>query len=397
MKIACTKSSSGPWFIFGHFLFVQKWVPNFIASKAKISLAAIWIRLPQLPIEFYDGQILTKVGNKIAGHHKQEIHYEGINFLCKNYGRLGHSMASCIYTKQRSKPSISEGDNATSQSKALDTSSHGMQKGSSLPKEDPDTLLLSPRRKIDTRDSFDALDNPPINTNEITRSLGSIDTSCINEPIDVHLADSKTTQLNHMHSHNYSSTTNDALTPPKPNRMSHTNITNSTNIAYSLTNARLSNCMGNNTPPLLPNHVAKKLSSQSQMTNESYHISLSKSKQNLSNTTAPSNLKDIPIDINTASLTISITHSKNRNHYPSNIHINPTPPLDNAKDPNYSKKKISSNAITKAPTSPKHVQLSSSPKSSNEQPDFLHPTAITTRSSTPLVGRASPHGPCNNV
>ncbi|XP_075110427.1 uncharacterized protein LOC142181308 [Nicotiana tabacum] len=122
---------NGPWFIKGYFLSVQKWVPNFVATKASQNYTSVWIRLPQLPTEFYDGIILTKIGNCIGkllkvdactsvtlrggyarlcvelsldqpiqtfimiGHHKQRIHYEGEGFLCKACGRLGYSNQSC--------------------------------------------------------------------------------------------------------------------------------------------------------------------------------------------------------------------------------------------------------------------------------------------------------------
>ncbi|XP_016513949.1 uncharacterized protein LOC107830811 [Nicotiana tabacum] len=105
--------NSGPWFIFGHFLSIQRWKPNFVATEVKSSLTAIWIRLSQLPTEFYDGIILAKIGNGISkllkvdactsstlrgrytrlcielplevpvipfiniGHHRQTIQYEG--------------------------------------------------------------------------------------------------------------------------------------------------------------------------------------------------------------------------------------------------------------------------------------------------------------------------------
>lgn len=87
----------------------------------------VWIRLPQLPTKFYDYTILQKIGNKIEklfridactsstlrgryarlcvevpmnvlvkpfiyiGNYKQQIHYEGENFLCNYCGRLGHN------------------------------------------------------------------------------------------------------------------------------------------------------------------------------------------------------------------------------------------------------------------------------------------------------------------
>lgn len=124
---------NGLWFIFGHFLSVQKWEPNFLASEARVSQTVVWIRLPQLPTEFYNGLILKKIGNKIGrllkidactsstlrgryarlciemplevpvipfifiGQHKQVILYEGENFLCKKCGRLGHAQSKCQY------------------------------------------------------------------------------------------------------------------------------------------------------------------------------------------------------------------------------------------------------------------------------------------------------------
>ncbi|XP_019256590.1 PREDICTED: uncharacterized protein LOC109235036 [Nicotiana attenuata] len=134
----------GPWFIYGHFLSVQRWVPNFVASQATQSFTAIWIQLPQPPTEFYDGKILQKVGSTIdrllkidactsaalrgryarlcvelpldnpvipfifTGSHKQYIHYEGENLLCKNCDHLGHSMKQCSYAKTSQTPEESK-------------------------------------------------------------------------------------------------------------------------------------------------------------------------------------------------------------------------------------------------------------------------------------------------
>ncbi|XP_070042758.1 uncharacterized protein [Nicotiana tomentosiformis] len=127
---------NGPCFINGFFLSVQKWVPNFVAKKAQQSYTAIWVRLPQLPTEFYDKIILTRIGNSIGkllkvdvctsatlrgryarlclklpleqpvqnhilvGHHKQAILYEGENILCKACGRIGHTCHNCSYSNQ---------------------------------------------------------------------------------------------------------------------------------------------------------------------------------------------------------------------------------------------------------------------------------------------------------
>ncbi|XP_070022077.1 uncharacterized protein [Nicotiana sylvestris] len=56
----------GPWFILNHFLSVRRWEPKLIASGAQLTYAVLWVRLPELPTEFYDFQILQKVGNKIG-------------------------------------------------------------------------------------------------------------------------------------------------------------------------------------------------------------------------------------------------------------------------------------------------------------------------------------------
>lgn len=125
----------GLWFIFGHFLSVRQWKPNFLATEADNSLTSIWVRLPQLLTEFYNDIILEKIGNTIGrllkvdtctssilrgryaklcrelpleehiipfihiGSHKQHIQYEDENFLCKNCGRLGHVAAKCEIKK----------------------------------------------------------------------------------------------------------------------------------------------------------------------------------------------------------------------------------------------------------------------------------------------------------
>ncbi|XP_009774449.1 uncharacterized protein [Nicotiana sylvestris] len=134
----------GPWFINGHLLSVQRWVPNFVASEAKPLNTTIWVRLPHLPTEFYNGVILRKIGNTIGrllrvdactsatlrgryarlyveihmeqpvksfifiGSHKQSIHYEGENFLRKKYSRLGHISPHCPHSKSATVPKEKE-------------------------------------------------------------------------------------------------------------------------------------------------------------------------------------------------------------------------------------------------------------------------------------------------
>ncbi|KAH0633409.1 hypothetical protein KY284_036195 [Solanum tuberosum] len=56
----------GPWFIGSQFIFVRKWKPKFNPSQSHINFSTIWIRLPELPTEFYDLSILQKIGNEVG-------------------------------------------------------------------------------------------------------------------------------------------------------------------------------------------------------------------------------------------------------------------------------------------------------------------------------------------
>ncbi|KAH0683209.1 hypothetical protein KY290_021796 [Solanum tuberosum] len=45
---------------------MKRWQPNFVASEAIETYSSIWLRLPELPTEYYDHTILAKIGNKIG-------------------------------------------------------------------------------------------------------------------------------------------------------------------------------------------------------------------------------------------------------------------------------------------------------------------------------------------
>ena len=55
-----------PWFIGGHFPAIKPWEPYFKASKAKLTLVVVWVRLPKLPIEFYVTSVLKEIGSVIG-------------------------------------------------------------------------------------------------------------------------------------------------------------------------------------------------------------------------------------------------------------------------------------------------------------------------------------------
>nr|XP_023891840.1 uncharacterized protein LOC112003850 [Quercus suber] len=95
----------GPWFIGEHFLSIRPWEPNFKPSTANISSVAVWIRLTELPIEYYELDVLKQIGKAIGNVLKIDTHtatkargsYEGIHKLCFSCGRIGHRKDDCVY------------------------------------------------------------------------------------------------------------------------------------------------------------------------------------------------------------------------------------------------------------------------------------------------------------
>ena len=56
----------GPWFVGDQYLHVQAWEADFHPHIAKISTTVVWIRLEQLPIEYYHTEFLKHVGHKLG-------------------------------------------------------------------------------------------------------------------------------------------------------------------------------------------------------------------------------------------------------------------------------------------------------------------------------------------
>ena len=51
----------GSWFVGGHYLSIHYWEPNFRSSTMNVSSMAVWIRLPELPIEYYEPSVLRDI------------------------------------------------------------------------------------------------------------------------------------------------------------------------------------------------------------------------------------------------------------------------------------------------------------------------------------------------
>lgn len=54
---------NGPWMILGHYLIIQRWHPEFFPCEDELKRVAVWLRVPGLPIEYYDKHILWGIGN----------------------------------------------------------------------------------------------------------------------------------------------------------------------------------------------------------------------------------------------------------------------------------------------------------------------------------------------
>ncbi|KAI9111107.1 hypothetical protein K1719_017982 [Acacia pycnantha] len=126
----------GPWMIEDHYLIVQRWRPNFNPWKADLQcIIAAWVRLPDVPFEFYNVESLRRLGNMIGKMIKvdhstsiydkggfaricvkidlkkpllptymvfgeeRSIVYEGLHNVCFTCGKYGHQKNECPSTK----------------------------------------------------------------------------------------------------------------------------------------------------------------------------------------------------------------------------------------------------------------------------------------------------------
>lgn len=56
----------GSWLIQGHYLTVKKWRPYFRPENNSINSKIAWVRLAQIPIEFYEEKVLMQIGDRIV-------------------------------------------------------------------------------------------------------------------------------------------------------------------------------------------------------------------------------------------------------------------------------------------------------------------------------------------
>lgn len=117
--------TEGPWIVLGHYLMVTTCQPNFCPSAAIISSTLVWVQFLQMPIEFFNREVLIHMGNQIGTTTKvdeatasvlhgrfgrfyveidvnkplipcvrlmgrvQRVEYEGLHVICFNCGQYG--------------------------------------------------------------------------------------------------------------------------------------------------------------------------------------------------------------------------------------------------------------------------------------------------------------------
>ncbi|KAA8520632.1 hypothetical protein F0562_014888 [Nyssa sinensis] len=125
--------TGAPWVIMDHYLTVRRWQPNFQPSAAQVLETAVWVRLPELPIEYYDEKILVEIGKCIGkpiiidantpvgkharicveidltkpletmfelGSNRFIFEYESIHSVCFYCGRMRHTKETCRVKNQ---------------------------------------------------------------------------------------------------------------------------------------------------------------------------------------------------------------------------------------------------------------------------------------------------------
>lgn len=124
-----------PWTILDHYLVVKYWTPNFDPLMVKTKKLIVWVRIPCLPIEYFNFAFLKKVEDKIgktirAGHNIRmtvrgrfgrlcvdvditkslltmfklkkiirRIEYKGIHLVCFECGVVRHKKEECTKIK----------------------------------------------------------------------------------------------------------------------------------------------------------------------------------------------------------------------------------------------------------------------------------------------------------
>lgn len=125
----------GPWFIGGDIVGLDRWTPSFSLESMEGLSSPVWIRLPNLPLQYWDACNISRIASGIGvplsinaqtgnwgrreyawvcvrmnlankllagiwvngmnGKFYQKVEYEGIGIMCFGCGKVGHQKELC--------------------------------------------------------------------------------------------------------------------------------------------------------------------------------------------------------------------------------------------------------------------------------------------------------------
>ncbi|CAN1153892.1 hypothetical protein LINPERHAP2_LOCUS19690 [Linum perenne] len=124
----------GPWMVGDHYVVIQTWRPYFRLEDSTLSTLRVWVRLPGLPFEYFDYNILQRIGDRIGKtvridhttlegtrgnfaricvevdlskpllskyrlrRRVRRVEYEGLHTICFGCGCYGHEESACPET-----------------------------------------------------------------------------------------------------------------------------------------------------------------------------------------------------------------------------------------------------------------------------------------------------------
>ncbi|CAA7053636.1 unnamed protein product [Microthlaspi erraticum] len=94
--------TGGPWRVFGSYLMTHAWSPDFDPLRSEIETTPVWVRISNLPVNFYHKSILMgiakglgKPGTILINGERYFVSYEGLPNICSLCGIYGHLVHSC--------------------------------------------------------------------------------------------------------------------------------------------------------------------------------------------------------------------------------------------------------------------------------------------------------------
>ncbi|CAL1356128.1 unnamed protein product [Linum trigynum] len=76
----------GPWTVEDHYIVAEPWRLDFDPDYDTIDRTSVWVRLPRLPLAYFDEEILYSIGEKLG--RVEKIDYNTANGFRGNYARI---------------------------------------------------------------------------------------------------------------------------------------------------------------------------------------------------------------------------------------------------------------------------------------------------------------------